>query len=529
MAIELDVKKLFTAAVSIKVLLAGLSVVLGSPYVCGLILPLLVMAAYIGLGLTKRDGGISDEKFADSCYYLGFIFTIASIIASLFDLHNIGTGLGDVAARFGAAMISTCLGVIVRVVLVSFRQSSEDALTNVEDAVLTASRRLTDEFSRSFDQLVVFRSEVLEASRVAVAGVTDQIDSMAELHRQETEKFFADMADHNKAALESVMQDIRTASLGLNSILEQYQTQAGVTTGSIDNALKQFIKTVTDRLTSVEFPQDIFSSRLAAPIEQLNGSAAEASSSVKQVSENVKNAANSVSKTVERINTKAESLSDVLSSAQALSAEQQELLFAMKRQQQAVIDQLHAYQEEMLTAFAGQQTAMLSQLQEQANLIGGARSALDNLVDRIGQGREADANVRASWLGITQVASDMGGVVKESMATLTPAIVSLEDIAKQSSNDAKLATSSIESLGGLMGQLIELNQTQLAQEAHTTEKLQGISEISSQIQLLNSHFQQFLTREISYPHSNGVTEIRPVVSADHDSQRTESAAPLAEG
>ncbi len=280
MVVELDLKRLFAAAVSVKVVLAGLSVILGSPYICGLALPLLVMCAYIGLGYYRRDASVTDEKFADSCYYLGFIFTIASIIASLFDLNNIGSGLGDVAARFGAAMVSTCLGVIVRVVLVSFRQNSEDALKNVEDTVLSASRRLADEFSRSFDQLVVFRGEVIEASRVAVTGVKQQINEMAELHRQQTESFFTELTAHNKATILSLVQDIRTASMGLSRVLEQYQVQAGVTTGSIDNTLKQFVKTVTDRLNSVEFPQDIFSSRLADPIAQLNGSTEEASNSV---------------------------------------------------------------------------------------------------------------------------------------------------------------------------------------------------------------------------------------------------------
>lgn len=499
MAVELDVKKLFVAAVSVKVIFAGLSVILGSPYIFGLALPLLVMLAYIGFGYYRRDNSVSDEKFADSCYYLGFIFTIASIIASLFDLHNIGSGLGDVAARFGAAMISTCLGVIVRVVLVSFRQSSEDALNNVEDTVLSASRRLTDEFSRSFDQLVVFRGEAIEASRVAVAGVKQQIDEMAELHRQQTEKFFTELTDHNKATILSLVQDIRTASMGLSRVLEQYQVQAGVTTGSIDNSLKQFIKTITDRLAAVEFPQDIFSSRLADPIAQLNGSTVDASNSVKLVSENVKNAAKSVSTTVDKINIKAESLSAVLSSAQALSVEQQELLFAMKRQQQAVIDQLQAYQDEMLKAFTGQQESMLTKLNEQTTLISGTQTVLDKLVDRISQSRDVEVEVRTAWMGITQVAQDMGEVVKGSMEKLTPAIISLEDSAKQSSNDAKRAFSSVDSLGGLMGQLIEVNKTQLAQESDTTEKLQGIAEINNQIQLLNTHFQQFLARELQQP------------------------------
>lgn len=62
--------------------------------------------AYVLLGLKRRDHDVTDEKFADTCYYLGFIFTITSIIFSLFDLPSIGTKLQEIAVRFGAAMVS---------------------------------------------------------------------------------------------------------------------------------------------------------------------------------------------------------------------------------------------------------------------------------------------------------------------------------------------------------------------------------------------------------------------------------------
>lgn len=526
MAVELDVKKLFVAAVSAKVMFAALSVIIGSPYIFGLILPLLVMAIYICLGIYKRDGSVSDEKFADSCYYLGFIFTIASIIASLFDLHNIGTGLGDVAARFGAAMISTCLGVIVRVVLVSFRQSSEDALKNVEDSVLTASRRLTDEFSRSFDQLVVFRGEAVEASRMAVAGVKEQIDSMAEAHRQQIETFFTEMTEQNKTTILSVIQDVRTASMGLNRILEQYQERASETSEGIDKTLQNFIKTLVERLTAVEFPPDIFSSRLEAPIAQLNGTTTDASNSVKLVSEHVKSAAKSVSTTVDKINTKAESLSEVLSTAQALSAEQQELLFAMKRQQQSVIDQLQAYQEEMLKAFSVQQESMLGKLHEHADLITGTNAVMNKLVEQIGENREVAEAFHKAWLGMTHVTSEMGDTVKVSMAKLTPAIVSLEDMAKQSAHDSKSAITSLESLGGLMGQLLELNKTQLEQGASTAYQLQGIADLNVQMQALNANLLRLMASGENYSALDAAVENSIAAAAQTVTPHSEPSAPL---
>lgn len=526
MTAELDVKKLFIVTVAIKVALAALSVAIGSPIICGLILPLTAMLAYILLGHYKRDNSVSDEKFADSCYYLGFIFTIASIIASLFDLQNIGTGLGDVAARFGAAMISTCLGVIVRVVLVSFRPNAEDALQNVEDRVLSASRRLTDEFSRSFDQLVVFRGEAVEASRIAVSGVKEQIDTMTELHRLQIETFFTEMTEHNKTTILSLIQDIRTASMGLNRILEQYQERASETSHGIDQTVQNFIKTLAERLTAVEFPQDIFSSRLAAPIAQLNGTTADATNSVKQVSENVKSAAESVSSTVDRINTKAESISEVLSVAQTVSAEQQELLFAIKRQQQSVIDQLQAYQEEMLRAMSTQQGAMLGELREHSEVIAGVNRVMGQIVESIGVNREAADDFRKAWLNITHVAGEMGDVVKGSMAQLTPVIVSLEGMAKQSASEASVASTSIESLGSLMGQLIELNRAQLERDVAASSQLQGIADIKGQIQLLNTSVIQVAESGSKFSALNAAVENSIVAAAQEISPYTESQAPM---
>ena len=526
MPTELDLRKLFGAAVILKVIFAAISVVIASPYLFGLALPLTVMVLYIWLGATQRDKTVSDEKFADSCYYLGFIFTIASIIASLFDLQNIGTGLSDVAARFGAAMVSTCLGVIVRVILVSFRPSAEDVMQSAEDMVLTSFRRLSDEFSRSFDQLVVFRGEVVDASRVAVSSVKEQIDSMAELHRQQTENFFKDMTEHNKATILSLIQDVRTASMGLNRILEQYQEKASETSEGIDQTLKTFITTLVDRLNAVEFPQDIFSSRLEAPIAQLNDTTTDATASVKQVSENVKSAAKSVSSSVEKINTKAESLSEVLSVVQTLTTEQQELLFAIKRQQQSVIDQLQAYQDEMLKAMSAQQGTMLGELREHSEVIAGVNAVMSRLADSIGENREVADDFRKAWLNITYVAGEMGDVVKGSMEKLTPAIISLEDMAKQSASEARAATASVESLGDLMGQLIELNKTQLDQGATTSRQLQGIADINGQMQVLNANLTQIVEGGSKSSALDAAVENSIVAATQTVTYHSESQAPM---
>ena len=116
---DIRLQKLFLVTLILKIGSSFLGWYLQLQWSLGFTVPLLIMSAYIFLGYHRRDNDVTDEKFADTCYYLGFIFTITSIIFSLFDLPNIGTKIQDIAVRFGAAMVSTVLGLGVRVYLVS--------------------------------------------------------------------------------------------------------------------------------------------------------------------------------------------------------------------------------------------------------------------------------------------------------------------------------------------------------------------------------------------------------------------------
>lgn len=315
---------------------------------------------------------------------------------------------------------------------------------------------------------------------------------MAEMQRQQTETFFKEMTEYNKATILSLIQDISTASAGLNLILSQYQAKASETCEGIDQNLSTFIKTLVDRLNAVEFPQDIFSSRLAAPIAQLNGTTTDATASVMQVSENVKSAAKSVSSSVQQINTKAESISEVLSVAQTISTEQQEVISAIKRQQQSFLDQLQVYQDGMLKAISVQQGAMLGEMREHSEMIVGVNTIMSRLADSIGENREVADDFRNAWLNITHVAGDMGNVVKGAMERLTPVMISLEDMAKQSASEARTSAASIELLAELMVQLIDLNKHQTNQVENTSRQLQDIADINGQMQVLNENITQIV-------------------------------------
>ena len=77
--LDIRVQKLFLVVLVLKVLSSGMGWYFGRPWDLGFAVPLALMSAYILIGLKRNDKDVTDEKFADTCYYLGFIFTITSI------------------------------------------------------------------------------------------------------------------------------------------------------------------------------------------------------------------------------------------------------------------------------------------------------------------------------------------------------------------------------------------------------------------------------------------------------------------
>lgn len=470
---QISLQKLFALACILKVVSAGIGWYTNSPWLFGLWIPIGVMVLYMVLGYYKRDTSISEEKFADSCYYLGFIFTIASIIFSLFDLKNIGTGLADIGIRFGAAMVSTCLGVAVRVALVTFRPSTDEALRSVEEAVIDSSRRLTDEFTRAFEQLVDFRGDALTASREATNSVQVQIESMAEQHKQKTETFFNEMTAQNSEMLVSLHQDVKAATKGLSSILTEYEAMAKSTSSNLDKTVRDFISVVDNRLKSINFPDDIFSRSLAAPIAALQDSTNSAAESTSQISREVKESARSVATAVIRINTQAETLGGTLETLKQVSGDQQELVFSMKRQQQSVLDQMTAHHSSFVEAASLQQGQMLSELKAHSAGVKNVSDVWRTVAEEMLEGRKSTESYLS---GVVTHTEQLGESLQDSFtrfATYTDGF--FEQARTEAGEPAKVAMALV-ALSSKLDALIGVAEQQLEASNSSMRRLESIEE-----------------------------------------------------
>ena len=81
-------RSLFLTAVLIGAISVALSVLLPiSPNFFGVFIPTAVLFGYIYLGFSSEASNAENTQYADSIYYLGFIFTLFALCATLWDFE----------------------------------------------------------------------------------------------------------------------------------------------------------------------------------------------------------------------------------------------------------------------------------------------------------------------------------------------------------------------------------------------------------------------------------------------------------
>lgn len=334
--LDIRVQKLFIITIVLKIGSSFLGWRLRDPWILGLAMPLAVMAAYILLGIHRRDKDVTDEKFADTCYYLGFIFTITSIIFSLFDLPNIGTRIQDIAVRFGAAMVSTVFGLVVRVCLVSFKKDFTDAVSEAENAVIDAAQRFREQLNIASEKFFDFQIKVDNAARENVERVNMQIEALSKNHADKLSDFFADLTARNRDAFTQAFDGIGSASLRLSETVDGYTRGMHENLSSIEAGIAAFTGAVADRLRTTTFPDDYFVQHLEAPLAQLKTSAGLVSGSVNLAASEVTASSANLSGVLKTMAAKANDIDGALDTVLRLTAQQQAVLDTARGQQTAL-------------------------------------------------------------------------------------------------------------------------------------------------------------------------------------------------
>ncbi|MGJ4940631.1 hypothetical protein ACQR1W_08680 [Bradyrhizobium sp. HKCCYLS1011] len=142
-----------------------------------------LMLAYGLVAFQFRRVRMRPDRLGDNFYYLGFIFTLASLSAALLLLRN-GGEIKDMLGSFGIALFTTIVGVAGRVLFVQMRADIDEVEDEVRRDLLNASADLRAQLSLTLAEFETFHTGVQQAARKAAEeSVGAAQDSLSNISR----------------------------------------------------------------------------------------------------------------------------------------------------------------------------------------------------------------------------------------------------------------------------------------------------------------------------------------------------------
>ena len=197
-----------------------------SPTATMLVLVVLLVA-YAGYGyfLPKKN----TVQFADSLYYMGFLWALFALIAAFVIWPAPKLTTDAVLTTFGYALVTTFCGMLLRLVVIQFQGTHPDRLVHAQE---TIDRR--------------------------VAALTQQID--------EATMEFTSFRDRAASDLGAMHHDLMQSLVDVRErISEEYQKMTAIMSAGFESSLKD----VLGRLAAIQFPHEILSAEVAKLVAAL--------------------------------------------------------------------------------------------------------------------------------------------------------------------------------------------------------------------------------------------------------------------
>lgn len=157
----INIKTLFMITFVSGILIISIFSILEYTYI-PLVLTILIMLGYYAIAANQLNKikSISYEQFADSNYYLGFLFTLVSLSVTLISLVQ-NNNIELLISQFGIAILTTLVGLSLRIYTINFVPNEE---TNREsfDFIISQKLQMIDEqITQTIDKNKLF-SDVID-------------------------------------------------------------------------------------------------------------------------------------------------------------------------------------------------------------------------------------------------------------------------------------------------------------------------------------------------------------------------------
>lgn len=245
--------------------------------------PVLCMLMYLGVLLYQIRSRVGDDRAPDNIYYLGLLYTLTSVGFVLFKFTVNGNTAEDIVQGFGIALITTILGLALRVFLIHLHGVDYTSEKMARHEFMRALQSMRDELSHVVSDLHQFRRETVQSTSDMTQEVTETVSKMlynttenlatslteilrnldifVNTHIKTFDEISGDAATKLSEGLTELKIGVLSTTKEVNSALE--------TSRDLTKQLNKSSKTMVlagekllSHIESIEVPKDILTSRM---------------------------------------------------------------------------------------------------------------------------------------------------------------------------------------------------------------------------------------------------------------------------
>lgn len=280
-----DLRRLFVATFFAGFVASIPSVIWSGGALDGLafVVSLLGMIAYGFLGYKSAENLGLRDQFADSIYYLGFLFTLVALAFALVALgDDAKIDVDKFVFRFGLALSTTGLGLLSRVYLSNFQVEAEEDIKEVAKKLREASLQLSQHVNSASvsiqaahinfantmkDVLQTAEGTVQDSAKIMREGIVEAGDQFVAVTRkstQDTDKILKTIVGKFEKSSETLFTSLEPTSDALNNAVSRLAD-----TADRQAKLEEQISAAVERIEQHWNAQSTSSATAAAGLERI--------------------------------------------------------------------------------------------------------------------------------------------------------------------------------------------------------------------------------------------------------------------
>lgn len=250
--------------------------------------PVVLMLSYFVLNMLPGVR-VHNEQAGDNLYYMGFVFTLTSLGISLYRFTG-QASIEDVVRNFGIAIISTIMGIALRIFFNQMRRDPVDIERAVRHELAEMTRRVRSELDSSAMEFSSYRrtsnqmlsegfEEIARQAEKNGEAVRASIEAMSLKATQPIEEASARLATTLERTHEQISTFAEKNAKTVNDIAEKLN-------GSVTkieeraNKLATAIDAVAEKYGAAKSPEEVVKIEVAPAVEELRGLVAVTTSAI---------------------------------------------------------------------------------------------------------------------------------------------------------------------------------------------------------------------------------------------------------